>query len=66
SMPSLSNLPSGCAFHPRCDFINRVDGQPRPACTQQVPEFVESGNCRVACHMVAEMLEDRRLKEETS
>nr|WP_255319083.1 MULTISPECIES: hypothetical protein [Halomonas] len=33
--------------------------------TQQVPDFVESGNCRVACHMVAEMLEDRRLKEET-
>jgi len=65
SMPSLSNLPSGCAFHPRCDFINRADGQPRPACTQQVPEFVESGNCRVACHMVAEMLEDRRLKEES-
>jgi peptide/nickel transport system ATP-binding protein len=65
SMPSLSNLPSGCAFHPRCDFINRADGQPRPACTQQVPDFVESGNCRVACHMVAEMLEDRRLKEET-
>ena len=65
SMPSLSNLPTGCAFHPRCDFILRSDGQPRPACTQQVPTFVESGNCRVACHMVAEMLEDRRLKEES-
>jgi peptide/nickel transport system ATP-binding protein len=66
SMPSLSNLPSGCAFHPRCNFINRADGKPRPACIEQVPGFVESGNCRVACHMVAEMLEDRRLKEETS
>ncbi|WP_249975393.1 ABC transporter ATP-binding protein [Vreelandella olivaria] len=66
SMPSLSNLPSGCAFHPRCDFINRTNGQPRPACTEQVPEFVTSGNCRVACHMVAELIEDRRLKEETS
>ena len=65
SMPSLNHLPSGCAFHPRCDFINRADGTPRPACVEQVPEFVTSGHCRVACHMVAEMLEDRRLKEET-
>ncbi|MFG6667456.1 ABC transporter ATP-binding protein [Halomonas sp. HNIBRBA4712] len=65
SMPSLSKLPSGCAFHPRCDFRIRQSGEPRAACTEQVPGFVESGNCRVACHMVAEMLEDRRVKEET-
>lgn len=66
SMPSLSNLPGGCAFHPRCDFIKRADGRTRPACVEQVPGFVSSGNCRVACHMVAEMQEDRRLKEEES
>ncbi|MFI0474006.1 ABC transporter ATP-binding protein [Halomonas sp. HMF6819] len=65
SMPSLSNLPSGCAFHPRCDFRIRPNGEPRAACVEQVPGFVDTGNCRVACHMVAEMLEDRRLKEET-
>ena len=65
SMPSLTHLPSGCAFHPRCDFINRADGAPRSACIKQVPGFVTSGHCRVACHMVAEMLEERRLKEET-
>lgn len=64
SMPSLSNLPGGCAFHPRCDFIKRADGQTRPACIEQVPGFTTSGNCQVACHMVAEMQEDRRLKEE--
>ncbi|NWO04851.1 MAG: methionine ABC transporter ATP-binding protein, partial [Alteromonadaceae bacterium] len=64
SMPSLSNLPGGCAFHPRCDFIKRADGQTRPACVEQVPGFTTSGNCQVACHMVAEMQEDRRLKEE--
>ncbi|MCP1313718.1 ABC transporter ATP-binding protein [Halomonas sp. 707D7] len=65
SMPSLAKLPSGCAFHPRCDFMIRPSGEPRTACTEQVPGFVGTGNCRVACHMVAEMLEDRRLKEET-
>ncbi|MCS2609390.1 ABC transporter ATP-binding protein [Halomonas dongshanensis] len=64
SMPSLNALPSGCAFHPRCDFTHRSDGTARPACVEQVPEFVISGQCRVACHMVAEMLEDRRMKEE--
>jgi peptide/nickel transport system ATP-binding protein len=68
SMPSLSKLPSGCAFHPRCDFIKRADGTQRPACTEQVPEFVTSGNCKVACHMVAELLDkeandEARLKE---
>lgn len=56
SMPPLTQLPSGCAFHPRCDFVTRADGSERPACSRQVPDFVASGNCRVACHMVAEML----------
>lgn len=65
SMPSLSNLPSGCTFHPRCDFVEGADGQPRRACLDTVPDFVESGNCRVACHMVAEMLrQERRVQEE--
>jgi len=26
---------------------------------------VTSGNCQAACHMVAEMVDDRRLKEES-
>ncbi|GGX79079.1 ABC transporter ATP-binding protein [Litchfieldella qijiaojingensis] len=68
SMPSLSNLPIGCAFHPRCGFANDANGQPRRACREVVPEFVNSGNCRVACHMVAAMLEEeqRLAKEQTS
>nr|WP_298248543.1 ABC transporter ATP-binding protein [uncultured Halomonas sp.] len=61
SMPSLDNLPSGCAFHPRCGFTRRPDGSERTACRTQVPEFVASGNCQAACHMVAEMLDQERI-----
>ena len=60
SMPSLSNLPSGCAFHPRCGFVNDAKGQPRKACHDKVPGFVDSGNCRVACHMVAELVNQQQ------
>ncbi|MDF9435504.1 MULTISPECIES: ABC transporter ATP-binding protein [Chromohalobacter] len=56
SMPSLSNTPSGCAFHPRCQYRYDATGQPRRDCLDQVPEFVTSGNCQVACHMVRDML----------
>lgn len=67
SMPSLDNLPSGCAFHPRCGFVQRDDGSHRRACEDNVPGFVTSGNCQVACHMVAEMLgRDRIPAEEAS
>ncbi|MDR9439882.1 MAG: ABC transporter ATP-binding protein [Halomonas sp.] len=64
SMPSLDNLPSGCAFHPRCGFVERADGTTRRTCIDEVPGFVTSGNCRVACHMVAEMLERERIPAE--
>lgn len=56
SMPSLDNLPSGCAFHPRCPFAILDDGRPRPGCHDQVPEFVNSKNIQVACHRVAELV----------
>ncbi len=53
SMPSLQNIPTGCAFNPRCDFVMDV-------CKKSLPEFTRSGGCSVACHMVREM------KEQTS
>ncbi len=42
-VPSLSNLPSGCRFHPRCPDV-------RPACRERAPAFfeVEAGH-RAAC-----------------
>lgn len=43
--PSLLQLPSGCAFHPRCPYA-------MPACTSGRPEVLtlEHGR-RVACHL---------------
>jgi peptide/nickel transport system ATP-binding protein len=34
--PSLINLPTGCAFHPRCDFRDRVEGD---RCVTERPEL---------------------------
>jgi peptide/nickel transport system ATP-binding protein len=45
--PSLANLPSGCAFHPRCP-------KAMPICKQKVPESIVMGEHRVACWLHAE------------
>lgn len=45
SMPSLQDIPVGCAFQPRCDYA-------LPVCAQQVPGFYPSGGCQVACHLL--------------
>lgn len=44
-IPSLTNIPSGCAFHPRCPFF--VDG----LCDGLVPQLqqIASGTQHVAC-----------------
>ncbi|MCD6006978.1 ABC transporter ATP-binding protein [Halomonas sp. IOP_31] len=59
AMPSLSNTPSGCAFHPRCSFSVDAYGERRRDCREVIPAFVRSGNCDVACHMVRELVEQR-------
>lgn len=44
--PSLMDLPSGCAFHPRCSLAMEI-------CRQEVPEFQGVGNQRrVACWLM--------------
>jgi peptide/nickel transport system ATP-binding protein len=49
--PSLINLPSGCAFHPRCAYAELNGG----ASETVRPELVEvSAGHRVACHLSAE------------
>ena len=50
-VPSPSNPPSGCAFHPRCPFATEI-------CKQKVPAMITLGNSEVACHH-AEKLADR-------
>jgi peptide/nickel transport system ATP-binding protein len=47
SPPSLINLPSGCAFHPRCPYEGR-NGIP---CRTVVPTLAEGSDHGVACHI---------------
>ncbi|MCB9480518.1 MAG: ABC transporter ATP-binding protein [Desulfobacteraceae bacterium] len=45
SMPNLTEMPKGCAFHPRCEL---AEGE----CFSKVPELIQRGNFRrlAACH----------------
>ncbi len=47
--PSLVNLPSGCSFHPRCDFREQVAGD---RCVTELPELRTLDNGRqIRCHL---------------
>ncbi|MDX1551370.1 MAG: ABC transporter ATP-binding protein [Marinobacter sp.] len=60
SMPSLKNVPTGCPFHPRCNFATEQ-------CTRRMPEYVRSGNVDVACYEVANLIEqEKRMQEAES
>jgi peptide/nickel transport system ATP-binding protein len=60
SPPSLINLPSGCAFHPRCRYAGRNGDRSRT----EVPELRPAGGegHLVACHLPAD--ERTRLYQE--
>ena len=47
--PSLINVPSGCAFHPRCPFA-------KPVCTTDIPEYrvIDDGH-GAACHFAGDV-----------
>ncbi len=62
SPPSLINLPTGCAFHPRCGL-----GRGRQRCRREVPELVSVGDGHVAaCHYTDDMAgEISRVEQET-
>ncbi|WP_084958328.1 ABC transporter ATP-binding protein [Thermoactinospora rubra] len=51
SPPSLINVPPGCAFHPRCPYLDRTDGKGDTVVPELVP--TERGHL-VRCHMPAE------------
>jgi peptide/nickel transport system ATP-binding protein len=46
-MPTLTDIPPGCAFHPRCDISG-------PICPKEVPALLRKMDyaSMVACHMV--------------
>ncbi|MFE9456952.1 ABC transporter ATP-binding protein [Streptomyces californicus] len=46
SPPSLLNRPSGCAFHPRCVFTDRVEGD---RCSSEKPLLADGR--AAACHL---------------
>jgi peptide/nickel transport system ATP-binding protein len=49
--PSLINVPSGCAFHPRCAYPAQVAGD---RCSNEVPALLEIGpGHQTACHLTA-------------
>ncbi len=48
SMPTLDGIPSGCAFNPRCEFVDDI-------CLREVPELVGVGNQQCRCHMAFEL-----------
>ncbi len=47
-IPSLLSPPSGCVFHPRCEYAEK-------RCSEKRPELRELGGTRVACHLAAEI-----------
>ncbi|MDQ3543805.1 MAG: ABC transporter ATP-binding protein, partial [Actinomycetota bacterium] len=51
--PSLVNVPSGCAFHPRCDFAREE------RCSTEVPALrvIDAGTHLSACHYAEELRE---------
>ena len=48
--PSLIHVPSGCPFHPRCNYPPQVGGD---RCSTEIPVLMETGpGHRVACHLM--------------
>ncbi|MHA6265708.1 ABC transporter ATP-binding protein [uncultured Aliiroseovarius sp.] len=48
NMPSLTNIPPGCPFNPRCEFATDL-------CRTHIPEIARYGDVEVACHEVARL-----------
>ena len=48
NMPSLAQIPAGCAFHPRCEHRGAL-------CDQEMPGFTGTEHSRVACHWRAQL-----------
>ncbi|MFJ5301760.1 ABC transporter ATP-binding protein [Streptomyces sp. NPDC088350] len=51
SPPSLLNPPSGCRFHPRCTFTEKVSGE---RCSDEQPVLQIGDGRGAACHLTSE------------
>lgn len=56
NMPTLSQVPHGCAFNPRCSFATDT-------CRSQIPQISHYGEVEVACHEV-QRLQSEQVREE--
>jgi peptide/nickel transport system ATP-binding protein len=45
-MPDPTNLPAGCAFHPRCPHV-------MPVCSAESPPRIQQGTQAIRCHLFA-------------
>ena len=57
SMPSLKNVPTGCPFHPRCEYAT-------DECRQAMPDYVQAGKVDVACFEVSKRIEQEKHMQE--
>ncbi len=57
-MPALTEIPPGCAFHPRCPYVLDV-------CRVQLPGYSIKNGARVACHMVAAQMQTEAKESES-
>jgi peptide/nickel transport system ATP-binding protein len=55
SPPSLLNPPSGCRFHPRCSFTEKVEGG---LCSSERPLLQLTDGRGSACHLTADQRRD--------
>ncbi|MFG2312139.1 ABC transporter ATP-binding protein [Streptomyces sp. NPDC048566] len=53
--PSLLNPPSGCRFHPRCTFREKVEGT---LCSTEQPPLQVTDGRGAACHLTADQRRD--------
>lgn len=58
NMPTLSEIPSGCPFRPRCDYATEI-------CKMTKPEVVKYAHVEVACHEVNRLHLDRSKEQAT-
>lgn len=56
SIPALSDLPSGCEFHPRCPYASE-------RCFHETPPLLEINNRKTACWYSEEIVEKQFRKE---
>ena len=60
-VPSPTNPPSGCHFHPRCPiFLNESENSPlKQKCKNIYPNIFHSGGALVRCHGVSATHKDQ-------